>query len=157
MFYEQRIFGLLGVVESIPELEEWTKTKREAIEKIVAKVDGMESLSNLIRIQEHRLQMAHDREKNIKTLLPFLYKDVRVLERLIDTYLDFQLELGHLKRQPMKFDLTLRQGFGEQTRQIDQTIGREPMLQATTKFLEHVKGAMGRKEEVIDIDQEIDR
>jgi len=135
-FYEQRIFGLLGVVESDPELGEWTKGKREAIDKIIERVDGMETLSNAITIQMNRIQMAHERELSAKVPFGFVQKDMKALALLIDRYLHYQIELGVSPRQPIKADITLRQGFDAQVRKIDSTIGRDPMKQAGKRFIE---------------------
>ncbi len=139
MFYEQRIFGLLGVAESVPELAEWSKAKATAVEKIIERVDGLEMLSNALQIQWNRINMAHDREKSMKTILPFVYKELRTLNTLADTYLEYQLELGVHKRQPLPIDMTLRRGFDNEMKHLDQTVGRNAMLGATEKMLDRLR------------------
>lgn len=139
MFYEQRIFGLLGVAESVPELAEWAASKAKVVDKIIARVDGLEMLSNALQVQWNRINMAHDREKQLKNILPFVYKEMRTLNTLADTYLEYQLELGVFKRQPIPVDMTLRRGFDQQVKKIDQTVGRDAMLNATGKMLERMR------------------
>lgn len=140
MFFEQRIFGLLGIVESDPELGEWTETKKKAIDKIIDSVDGMSTLASAIQLQMDRINAAHENEKRLKVNLTHVHKEIKALNSLIDTFLHYQIELGLVQRQPMKFDLTLKNGFDAHKRQVDQSVGREPMLQAGAKFLDMIKG-----------------
>ena len=49
MAYEQQIFGLLGVADSVPELAEWAKAQEKAVKKIIEKVDGLDELAEGLR------------------------------------------------------------------------------------------------------------
>lgn len=138
-YYEQRIFGLLGVAESIPELKEWSNAKLAAVRKIVKRVDGLETLSDAIHLQMNRIEMAIDLEQKPKKpkLTPFLNKEFDILTKMVKTYMEYQLEFGVVSRQPHKLQVgMLQEGFNKQTRQIEQTVGLDPMIQATTRFLD---------------------
>ena len=156
-FYEQRIFGLLGIAESVPELQEWAKTKLASVKKIIKRVDGLEELSNAIQLQINRIESAveceFDAETGEHTLTPFLHKEFDVLNKLLKTYMDFQLEFGIVDRQPQKLQIgPIQAGFQEQRRLIDQTVGTDQMVTAATKMLERIKNKTG--DGVIDLSPE---
>lgn len=143
-FYEQRIFGLLGIVDTVPEMKEWAETKMAAVRKINKKVDGIKELSNLIKIQTGRIESAVLKEQKSKKLTTFLYKEFSVAEKLIKTYMEYQLEFGLVTRQPHKLQVgPLDEGFRRQKQAIEQTIGTNPMIQATTKMIEMIESDDG--------------
>jgi hypothetical protein len=136
MHYEQRIFGAIGVVETVPELAEWAKTQLETAKQIVEKVDGLDTLSNAIRVQVNRIEGAVEREKSLGMLMPYLFKEFRVLRELTKTYMEYQLEFGLVQRQPLKFQVGIGAGFEEQKQLIDRTVGQKNMLNAASKMLD---------------------
>jgi len=139
-FYEQRIFGLLGVIDTVPELKEWAETKMAMVRKINKKVDGIKELSNLIKIQTGRIEGAVLRENKDNDLTPFLHKEFLAAEKLLKTYMEYQLEFGMVSRQPHKLQVgPLEEGFKSQQEQIERTVGKNMMLQATTKMIEMIE------------------
>jgi len=144
-FYEQRIFGLLGIVDTVPEMKEWAETKLAAVRKINKRVDGIKELSNLIKIQAGRIESAVVQEnKDGKELTPFLHKEFEVARKMLSTYMEYQLEFGLVARQPHKLQVgPLEDGFRRQQQQIEQTVGKNTMLAATTKMIEMIESEDG--------------
>jgi hypothetical protein len=144
MGFEQRVFGLLGELEVLPELREWAAEKRKIAEKIVEKVDGLAHLSEAIEMQSARIKMAYEMEMKTQFLTPYKDREFKALAQLIDTYLKYCIELGVFARQPIKFDVNLvRKGLDVQLKRIDVTVGRELMREASERFLDTLKTPEG--------------
>lgn len=112
--FKNKAVGLLQAhAQSFPQTEEkkkFVEEEEKRAEAIVKKVDGLDELAWLIKIQKGRIEILITREKSS---LPFKFTDksIETLGKLLDTYIEYQLELGVLDRKPQEFDLTLRTQF----------------------------------------------
>jgi len=156
MAYEARLGGLLGQAESVPELAEWTAKKREIVDKIVERVDGLDTLSKAIKIQIQRIDGFYQREQSLGGGVPIkgLNKELKVLNELVDTYLKYSIELGIYPRQPYQLNIGFaKQGLEMHRRKIDTSVGMDRMLTASEKFLDTLKNQEGVFE-VVELDDE---
>jgi len=135
MFYERRIFGMIGVAESIPELKEWSQKKAEIVEKITEKVDGLVTLSDMILKQKKRIEVAMAKEDESGVRDSWVYKEFNAINVMLGTYMKYQIELGVHKRQPIEISMGLRQSFDATQKRIEQTVGTKTMVDATDRVL----------------------
>lgn len=139
--FRKEALGLLEDHEqSFPRSEEKTRFVEEEEKRakaILKKVDGMEELSWLIRTQRERLEALISKEKTF----PFKFTDktVEILGKLIDTYLNYQVELGLLKAVPREVDIYLKREWDGILESFIQDDGTR-MEEASKRLIDMAKG-----------------
>jgi hypothetical protein len=79
--------------------------------KISEKLDGLEELAWLIQTQKDRLQAVIEREHKISVPFAFTDKTVETLNKLIDSFLSWQVKLGLIDETPSEVHLKWQNSF----------------------------------------------
>lgn len=76
------------------------------------KVDVLDAVTELVRLQQYRVQKMYDLEHNMPTLLGSLRKEVKQLSDLLKQLSDLQFDLGLAQRTPRTIKGDISMAFG---------------------------------------------